>query len=59
MAFVHSKWLKKTIGTTLAATCALTLMPTFAGAASENGVTSFHFTMTLAGEPQAAPHERG
>ena len=26
---------------------------------SENGVTSFHFTMTLAGEPQAAPHERG
>lgn len=40
MAFVHSKWLKKTIGTTLAATCALTLMPTFADAASENGVTT-------------------
>ncbi len=40
MAFVHQNWLKKTIGTTLATACALTMLPAFAGAASENGVTT-------------------
>ena len=37
MAPVHQTWLKKTIGTTLAATCALTMLPAFAGAA---GITT-------------------
>jgi len=40
MASVHQTWLKKTIGTTLAATCALTMLPVFAGAAGEDGITT-------------------
>ncbi len=40
MASVHQTWLKKTLGTTLAAACALTMLPAFAGAAGEDGITT-------------------
>ena len=40
MGFNYKNWFKKTLGTTLAAASLLTMLPAFAGAASEPGVTT-------------------
>jgi len=40
MGFFHKSWLKKTLGTTLAAASVLTMLPAFAGAAKEPAITT-------------------